>query len=217
MTDKSQDIISLINQYTSELEELDQLSITYIMTCIGVIGVILGIIATIYINNKKNNWQSTSYRIVAPLFLTIPVIISIFLGAVTLNCRKVAIYRGYLVYLEQSYNKLSGTIPQNYNTRVLQYLSKWGPSNPNGSVTNYLVDYAYLILIAVCFVVCFYCAAKAFNKSDKAKRYGKKMKTLFKISYILIVLVCLAIYAACIIDLGIQSVSIEKVLSMASV
>ena len=217
MTDKSQDIISLINQYTSELEELDQLSITYIMTCIGVIGVILGIIATININNKKNTWQSTSYRIVAPLFLTIPVIISIFLGAVTLNCRKVAMYRGYLVYLEQSYNKLSGTIPQSYNTRVLQYLSKWGPSNPNGSVTNCLVDYAYLILIAVCFVVCFYCAAKAFNKSDKAKSYGKKMKILFWLSYVLIVLVCLSICASCIIDLGIQSVTIEKVLSMANV
>ena len=212
MADKSQDIISLINQYTSELEALDQLNITYIMTCLGIIGVILGIIATIISLNQKV-WKSPPYRLVAPLFLSIPVIISTFLGVVTMNCRKVAMYRSYLIYLEQSYNEIDGVIPQHYNSRVLQFLSKWGVTNQNGSFTNLIVDIVYIIIIGLCFAVCFYFARVAYKKASAAKSYNKRRKVVFYIAYILVFLTCVIICIACFIDLIINSVTIEKVLS----
>lgn len=138
MVDRTQDIISLINQYTSELEKLDQLNNSYIMSCVGAIGVILGIIATVICVNQKV-WKTPPYRIIAPLFLSIPVIVCIFLGVVTLNCRKVAMYRIYLVYLENSYNNIENVIPQYYNSNMQQYLSKWSITNKCGSFMNRIV------------------------------------------------------------------------------
>ena len=41
-----QNIVTLITQYTSELESLDHLNNTYIMTCVGFVGVLLGIIVS---------------------------------------------------------------------------------------------------------------------------------------------------------------------------
>ncbi len=212
MTGSSQEIISLINQYTSEIEELDKLSITYIMTSVGIIGTVLGVIATILCVNEKA-WKSPPYRLVGPMFLSIPVIASIFLGAITFNCRKVATYRGYLVYLEQSYNQLVGKNSLCYNSRVLQLLSKWNPSNLNGSVTNLLVDISSVLLIILGFSVCFRYAMISFNKATKAKSYGNKKKWPFYSAYVIVILVCFLFCVSCVIDLIINSVSINDVLN----
>ena len=212
MIEKTDDIISLINQYTSELEALDQLNNTYIMTCIGTIGVVLGIIATIISINEKV-WKTPPYRIVAPLFLSIPVIICVFLGVVTMNCRKVAMYRSYLVYLEDSYNHVEGVVPQFYNSNTQQFLSKWWITNPNGSIMNRIIDIVFIVIACLLFAVCFYLAKKTFNKTMAVKGYGsKKLKILFNVSFVLMIIVCITICFACFYDLILNRVTVDKVI-----
>ncbi len=213
MGDKTQDIISLITQYISELEKLDQLNNTYIMTCIGTIGVILGIIATV-ISVDQKVWKTPPYRIIAPLFMSIPVIVCIFLSVVTINCRKVAMYRSYLVYLESSYNQIEGVLPQYYNSNIQQFLSKWWFTNPNGSLMNRIVNISAIVIISLLFVVCFVLAYITFQKTIAVKGYGrKKIKILFYISFVLVIIICAFICAACIFDLTLNCVSVEKVLN----
>jgi len=213
MTDKSQDIISLISQYTSELESLDQLNNTYIMTCIGTIGVILSIIVAV-ISIDKKVWKTPPYRVVAPLFLSIPVVACVFLSVVTLNCRKVAMYRGYLVYLENSYNQIEGVVPQFYNSNTLQFLSKWWITNLNGSVMNRVVDVFSVVIVVMLFLICFICAYKAFDKTTNAKGYkSKKEKSIFYISFCLVIVACVIVSISCACDLIINNITVEKVLN----
>lgn len=212
MVDKSQDIISLINQYTSELESLDQLNITYIMTCIGAIGVIFSMIATI-LSLNANVWKTPPYRLVAPLFLSIPVIVCIFLCVVTLNCRKVAMYRSYLVYLENSYNQIEGVIPQYYNSKIQQFLSKWWITNPNGSLMNRIVDITVIAIIVLLLVVCFVLAHRTFKKTMAVKGYEKDWtKKFFYIAYFLLIGICILVCVACFYDLILNRITVEKVL-----
>lgn len=213
MADRAQDIIFLINQYTSELEKLDQLNNTYIMTCVGAIGVILGIIATVICGDQKV-WKTPSYRILAPLFLSIPVIVCIFLGVVTLNCRKVAMYRVYLKYLEDSYNKTGNVISQYYNSDMLQFLKKWSTDNRDGSVMNRIINIAAVAILSVIFISCFIFSYKSFRKTTTVKGYGtEKRKRLFYITYIFIILICILMSFACLYDLVINPVTLEKFLT----
>jgi len=209
MENSAQDIISLIVSYTSELEALDQLNNTYLMTCIGVVGAILGIIATAF-SMGKGNFKTQLYRMVPFLFLSIPVVGCAFLCVVTLNCRKVAMYRGYLAYLETTYNKIEGNIPQYYNTNTQQFLSKWWFNNPNGSMMNRMIDIAFVFLIIILLVLCFYFAAKTCKNADG---YGSKsLKKYFPIIYAFVLIGCIVICATSCYDLLINSVTFDKVL-----
>ena len=92
-------LTELIVLYTERLEELDQFTIAYIMTCMGLVGVVFGTIATL-LSNENVKERSRIYKIVSILFMLIPIIVCIFLAVATINLKKVAMYRGYLRYLE---------------------------------------------------------------------------------------------------------------------
>ncbi len=212
MENHAQDIVNLIIAYTSELEALDQLNNTYLMTCIGVIGAILGIIATAY-NVEKKSWKTPLYRMVPFLFLSIPVISCAFLGVVTLNCRKVAMYRSYLVYLETAYNQIDGTLSQYFNSNTQQFISKWWFSNPNGSIMNRIVDIAFIFILLILLIICFILANKTHKNVIANKGYGSQsLKRSFRVVFIIVLLVCIIVCAASCYDLLLNGVTVDKVL-----
>ena len=175
-------------------------------------GTISGIIASLN-NLGKEVWKSRSFRMIPFLFLSIPVVGCVFLGVVTLNCRKVAMYRSYLVYLENAYNNIEGTVTQYYNTNTQQFLSKWSFTNPNGSMLNRIVDIAFIIIMVVLFIVCFV-LAKRYNKvCIDANGYGSKLvKKSFPIVFWTVLIACLVICTATCFDLIFNSVTVDKVL-----
>lgn len=216
-----QDIINLIIQYTTQVESLDQLNNTYIMTCAGFIGVILGIIGSLISreNNhiKKNKTINlTTYKYIASLFMSIPIVECIFICVSTLNCRKVAIYRGYLVYLEEQYNSiLQDGVPQGFNSNALNYLSKWSSQNTEGSVVNRAVVVICCIILIAVFIASVFLGFKYLRKSHiETKRKSRKYTSTETIMYIAFIVIVILFFTSVILsayDLVFNDVNIKEV------
>ena len=105
-------LVKQISLYTMQLEEYDRLSANYMLICVGFVLVILLAVAFLLIKGTFNSQKISSKSdnnsgIIALLFLTIPMITVLYMYVFSMQCRKVAIYRGYLGYLEdQLSNKI---------------------------------------------------------------------------------------------------------------
>lgn len=98
-------LVEQISLYTMQLEEYDRLSANYMLICVGFVLVILLAVAFLLIKGTFNSQKISSKSdnnsgIIALLFLTIPMITVLYMYVFSMQCRKVAIYRGYLGYLE---------------------------------------------------------------------------------------------------------------------
>lgn len=216
MENSAQDIITLITQYTSELELLDQTNNNYIMTCLGIIGVILGAIVTLFsIRNSESSKieRNSIYKLISTLFMAIPLVSCIYIGVATIACRKAAIYRSYLVYLEQEYNKIPNVVPQKLNVQALDFLSKWSLDNTNGSMMNRLVVFAYIFVVGILFITCYIMGFAFLKKSTShVDRKLTRVEFLMTIGFFLIIVACTLICTVSIIDLCINDVTVSKVL-----
>lgn len=216
MENSAQDIITLITQYTSELELLDQTNNNYIMTCLGIIGVILGAIVTLFsIRNSESSKieRNSIYKLISTLFMAIPLVSCIYIGVATIACRKAAIYRSYLVYLEQEYNKIPNVVSQKLNVQALDFLSKWSLDNTNGSMMNGIVMSAYAFVVGILFITCYIMGFSFLKKSKGLVRQKlTKVECLMVIGFVLIITVCTLICAASIVDLWINDVTVSNVL-----
>lgn len=112
MIDKSSNIIQMIDTYTNQIERYENLSTWF--AGFSVLCILVTIIAASFIilkrekecSNKKNIYNS----ILSGIFLIIPSITTLYLYTFTMNMRKVALYRGYLAFLEKQWNSLADLI-----------------------------------------------------------------------------------------------------------
>ena len=216
-------IENLITLYTNQLESIDQLIITYIMTCIGFVGVIIGIIATLLTKeNRKNDpmQKIQIYRASSALFALIPIIICIYVATATLSSRKVSMYRIYLVYLENIYNSDAKTVKLQFNNDMLHYLSKYSENNTDGSMMNTVIIGVYIVVVLIAIFSCFYFAFHYLKSANKLLTSSKKLKIKsprsYKIMYsiyVIMVIICIVISYASLNDLWLKPLNTSDVIN----
>lgn len=210
------EMINLISSYTSELESLDLANQNHITTCLGLILVVIGAIATMAGIAKKGNTSPSIYKSISGLFMTIPVISTLYVAILTMNTRKVAVYRGYLIYLEQEYNKNSDAIRQRLNTSALDFISRNSNQNPVGSVMNSFIVIISIAVILIVFISCISLSRVTFKKSLEASSDRKikhtRVELLMTLSYLGILVVCITILFVSFIDLYINDVTFSNVI-----
>ena len=108
MLDKEKDIVQLIHTYTDQIERYENMSTWFSAFCIVCILIVL-LAATVLIiyRKKEDSGRKELYNMLLPgIFLIIPSIVTLYLYTFAMNMRKVALYRGYLSFLESQYNEL---------------------------------------------------------------------------------------------------------------
>lgn len=109
--EQSNGIIQMIDVYTSQIERYESLSTwfaAFSMTCIMMVLLIAA--AMLLRRNRDDGRNGSFYHVVlSGLFLLIPTLTTLFLYVFAMNMRKVAMYRGYLSFLEEQWNALIGT------------------------------------------------------------------------------------------------------------
>ncbi len=100
-------LMAAITLYTTQLEDYDKSNFNACMTCIGFVGGLIAVVGAILTNssveNQKNIFLNETISI---LLLLIPAIITLFLYNFAMNCRRSALFRGYVQFLENQLNKI---------------------------------------------------------------------------------------------------------------
>lgn len=108
--DRLNDIAQMIGLYTEQIERYESLSTwSALLTIICILVVLIFIGFLIMKNRGRNNcgWEGNDL-IFSGLFLTIPSITTLYLYTFAMNMRKVALFRGYLSFLENQWNEITG-------------------------------------------------------------------------------------------------------------
>lgn len=103
-------IIQMIDSYTDQIERYESLSTWFAaFSVICVMAVLLIAVALILRRDRNDGRNGSFYHLVlSGLFLLIPTIATLYLYVFAMNMRKVALYRGYLSFLEERWNILTG-------------------------------------------------------------------------------------------------------------
>lgn len=111
-TNKINILMDAITFYTSQLEDYDKSNFTACMSCIGFVGAIVAVIGAILSSASSTSAGPISdlliNRVVPTLLLVVPAIITLFLYNFSMNCRRSAIFEGYVQFLEEQLNKEMG-------------------------------------------------------------------------------------------------------------
>lgn len=124
MADKTVDVLlEQISLYTEQLEAYDRGQGDAIMACITFGGVLISIVISLFVDKKNINKivrgenSLKGKRIMAILFLIVPSITTLSLYIFSMQCRRVAFFRGYLRYLEEELSKRV-EVPLLFNNRI---------------------------------------------------------------------------------------------------
>lgn len=146
-------LTSLIAMYSEQLEEYDRSNGNFVVGCVGLAGVILGLVVNMLSGkNKKNKLERPNYGI-ATLFALIPGVMTLCLYVFSTQCRRVVFFRGYLIYLEKELSELI-EIPIVFNSNVVDKFGEFGTKTAGFWTMVVVVG---LILSISCYL-CFYFA-----------------------------------------------------------
>lgn len=159
-SDKRIDVImETIMLCTNQLEDYDKSNLDAGMSCIGFIGIIITAVGAIMAAITPQN-RAFFNQAVSVILLFIPEMFVVFLYNFSMSCRRSAIYRGYLVFLEEILNEELGADYMLFNQ---QLIPKW-LSNFSVNTNGPIVLAAFLIIIiSLFFVVSYYFARQSKN------------------------------------------------------
>ncbi len=109
--ERADGIIQMIGSYTDQIERYERLSTWFAAFSVScIMAVLLVAVALSLRRNREDGRNGSFYHLVlSGLFLLIPMITTLYLYVFAMNMRKVAMYRGYLSFLEEQWNALTGT------------------------------------------------------------------------------------------------------------
>lgn len=108
--DRLNDVAQMIGFYMEQIERYESLSTWCALLTIICILVVLIFAGTVLIKNsdKSEYNKAGNNLILSGMFLIIPSIVTLYLYVFTMNMRKVALFRGYLSFLENQWNAMAG-------------------------------------------------------------------------------------------------------------
>ncbi len=101
------EIVQLILEYTRQVEKYENLSTYYSAICLGGIWATAMFIIYFLARRQKEPAQELYDKVISTLCLFPPAITTLYLYTFAMNMRKVAMFRGYLGYLENLRNSLA--------------------------------------------------------------------------------------------------------------
>lgn len=127
-------LMAAITLYTTQLEDYDKSNFSACMTCIGFVGGLIAAVGAIlctYVDNGKNILLNEA---VSVILLLIPAIVTLFLYNFSMSCRRSALFRGYVQFLEECVNKEVGNKDMLYSKFLIpEYYAKF-PVNKFGPI-----------------------------------------------------------------------------------
>lgn len=119
--DMLSDVAQMIATYTEQLERYEALSTwCALLTVICILAVIIFAGSLIVKGRNGKDTDREGYHFVLTcLFLTIPSITTLYLYIFAMNMRKVALFRGYLGFLENQWNVLAGSDIMRFNLQII--------------------------------------------------------------------------------------------------
>lgn len=119
--DMLSDVAQMIVTYTEQLERYEALSTwCALLTVICILAVIIFAGSLIVKGRNGKDTDREGYHFVLTcLFLTIPSITTLYLYIFAMNMRKVALFRGYLGFLENQWNVLAGSDIMRFNLQII--------------------------------------------------------------------------------------------------
>lgn len=130
------EIVQLIIEYTRQVEKYENVSTYYSAICLGGIWGTALFIIYLLVRRQKESVQEIYDKAISTLCLLPPVITTLYLYTFALNMRKVAMFRGYLGYLENLRNSLADYPVMAFDQELItQFLGAkcfpvngWGPA-----------------------------------------------------------------------------------------
>lgn len=130
------DVAQMIAVYTEQLERYETLSTwCALLTVICILTVIIFAGSLIVKGSGGQDVDREGYHFVLTcLFLTIPSIATLYLYIFAMNMRKVALFRGYLGFLENRWNALAGSGMMRFDLQIIDryFSAKAFPVNGMG-------------------------------------------------------------------------------------
>lgn len=205
MLKKESDIVQLINSYTDQIERYESMSTWFSAFCIVcILIVLLSAIALIIYQKKEDNGQKEFYNVfLSGIFLIIPSIVTLYLYTFAMNMRKVALYRGYLSFLEGRYNELSQMDVMLFDNGIINTFFSVRSFPVNG-----LGPAIMIIFIIAAFFIGFGLSIYFAKKLSHAK-----IKSRLKLAIIVLMAVCIFFDGLCCYYLSINDCVMDSVIS----
>lgn len=148
--ERIESLTALIVMYSEQLEEYDRSNGSFVVACVGVVGVVLGVAVNLFdIRKEKGERKRPDYGMAA-LFSLIPGTMALCLYVFSMQCRRVVFFRGYLTYLEGELGKLTG-IPMVFNSRVVgKFFGEFATMTAGFGVMAITVIVAFAVSIYCC-------------------------------------------------------------------
>lgn len=145
-------LMEAITFYTNQLEDYDKSNFTACISCIGFVGGIIAVIGAILSSESSVNDLLMS-RVVPTLLLLIPAIVTLFMYNFSMNCRRSAIFSGYVQFLEEQLNKEIDQKIMLYSSFLISQKYATYKVNHYGPVAMFTV---LLIIFVICLACSFY-------------------------------------------------------------
>lgn len=196
------EVVQLIIEYTKQVEKYENVSTYYSAICLGGIWATALFIIYLLVQRQKESAQEIYDKAISTLCLLPPVITMLYLYTFAMNMRKVAMFRGYLGYLENLRNSLVDSPIMTFDQElVTQFLGTESfPVNGLGPVVMG-------IFVILSLVIGFRLSAY-FGHKVTSSEFRKWHKIIFYVLFI----VCVLFDIMCIYYLSINDRVVEEVL-----
>lgn len=188
---RAESFVTLIVSYTDQIEDYEKRNYNECMTCLGFIAALLAAIGTILVvlPSLKNVDEPIVYLAVAFIFMLIPAVITIFMYNFSMNCRRSAILRGYMQFLEEQLNESLCETSMLYHSVLFSDEIVFFPVNRYGPI-------ALAIALLCLFVTCTGWSVGIFLKispTDSLREYLFGYK-VYLVVVLLLCTVCCVLY-----------------------
>lgn len=203
MSDKAEGIIQMISSYTDQIERYENTITWCAVFSVACMLLIIIAAAEFIVKRSKEGDNRTCYDgILSGLFLTIPPITTLFLYVFSMNTRKVALYRGYLGFLEQKWNSLMEADIMFFDMDIMKVFYSFPSFLVNG------IGPAVLTVFIILFFTVGFIMSMYFWRQMKSG----KMKSMMRLLRCVVLIICILFDALCVYSLSTNDYASESVM-----
>lgn len=201
--EKLNDIVEMIDTYTNQIERYENLSTWYAaFSTVCIVLILWYAVHLILCRGREGEQRQSLYNVIlSGVFMLIPAIVTLYLYVFAMNMRKVALYRGYLCFLEEQWNALSGLEIMQFDRGVIKEFFSF-----QSFLTNGLGPVVMALFIVFAFGIGF---GLSIFYLMKLKRSA--VKSVLTGVLCVLVLVCISFSGLCTYYLSINDSVVEAV------
>lgn len=196
------EIVQLIIEYTRQVEKYESVSTYYSAICLGGIWATALFIVCLLVWRQKEAEQEIFDKVISAICFLPPAITTLYLYTFAMNMRKVAIFRGYLGYLENLWNSLADYSVMAFDRELVTKFLDAGSFPVNGWGPVVMGIFVILSLVMG------FSLSAYFGQKVVSCRFKKWQKIIF---YVLLI-VCVLFDIMCVYCLSINDKVADEVL-----